>query len=220
MTVSTRDRLHNSSFFQINTPFFIFFKSTTHPLSHRLCIVHQKWWEDIKNKLIPRQHLHLHQHQHQWCLQIGTLHHLCKMSGLIHNMLGWLRNKNNKLKSFRIAEFNCVQYRILPGNASRGKNVLRTSKNMSMTATDHITQQEVASYLREAIWSGNKMLPKSWRKWRDDKRSLCQMILKRLHYLLVWMESHTGRHNTRDHKQQVLLVEGKLQARVVWAVSR
>jgi hypothetical protein len=49
----------------------------------------------------------------------------------------------------------------LPENASRGKNVLRTSKNMSMTATDHINQQAVASYVREAIWPGSKMLPKS-----------------------------------------------------------
>jgi hypothetical protein len=81
----------------------------------------------------------------------------------------------------------------LPENASRGKNVLRTSKMMSMTTTDHINQQAVASYVRETIRPGNKMLPKSWSKWRDDKRSLCQMILKRLHYLMVWMESHTGR---------------------------
>ena len=65
-------------------------------------------------------------------------------------------------------------------NASRGKNVLRTSKKMSMTATDHINQQAVASYVRETIWPGNKMLPKSWSKWRDDKRSLCQMILKKV----------------------------------------
>ncbi len=68
----------------------------------------------------------------------------------------------------------------MPENASRGKNVLRTSKRMSMTATDHINQQAVASYVREAIWLGNKMLPKSWSKWRDDKRSLCQMILKKV----------------------------------------
>ena len=60
-----------------------------------------------------------------------------------------------------------------------GKNVLRASKKMSMTATDHINQQAVASYVREAIWPGNKMLSKSWSKWRDDKRSLCQMILKK-----------------------------------------
>ncbi len=79
-----------------------------------------------------------------------------------------------------LAEFNCVQYRTLPGNSSRGKNVLRTSKKMSMTATDHINQQAVASYVREAIWPGNKMLPKSRSKWRDDKRSLCQMVLKKV----------------------------------------
>ncbi len=53
-----------------------------------------------------------------------------------------------------------------------------TSKRMSITATDHINQQAVASYVREAIW--NKMLPESWSKWRDDKRSLCQMILKKV----------------------------------------
>ena len=49
-----------------------------------------------------------------------------------------------------------------------------------MTPTDNINQQAVASYVREAIWPGNKMLPKSWSKWRDDKRSLCQMILKKV----------------------------------------
>jgi hypothetical protein len=81
----------------------------------------------------------------------------------------------------------------LPANASREENVLRTSKKVSMNATDHINQQAVASYVKEAIWLGNKMLPKSWSKWRDDKRSLCQMIQNRLHYLLVWMESHIRR---------------------------
>jgi hypothetical protein len=78
------------------------------------------------------------------------------------------------------AEFNRVRYRKLPGNSSRGKNVLRTSKKMSMTATDHINQQAVASYVRDDIWPGNKMLPKSWSKWRDDKRSLWWMILKKV----------------------------------------
>jgi hypothetical protein len=57
---------------------------------------------------------------------------------------------------------------------------LPTSKKMSMTATDHINQQAVASYVREALWPGTKMLPKSWSKWRNDKRSLCQMILKKV----------------------------------------
>jgi hypothetical protein len=40
--------------------------------------------------------------------------------------------------------------------------------------------QAVASYVREAIWPGNKMLTKSWRKRRHDKTSLCQMILKKV----------------------------------------
>ncbi len=66
----------------------------------------------------------------------------------------------------------------MPANASKGKSVLRASKKMRMTATDHTNQQAVASYVREAIWPGNKMLPKSWSEWRDDKRGLCQMILK------------------------------------------
>jgi hypothetical protein len=50
-----------------------------------------------------------------------------------------------------LAEFNHVKYRTLSGNASRGKNVLRTSKKMSMTVTDHINQQAVASYVKESF---------------------------------------------------------------------
>ena len=86
--------------------------------------------------------------------------------------VGIIEEQKQQIKELReeLAEFDCVRYRTLPGNASRGKNVLRTSKKMSMTATDHINQQAVASYVREAIWSGNKMLPKSWSKWRDDKK--------------------------------------------------
>ncbi len=49
-----------------------------------------------------------------------------------------------------------------------------------MTPKDHINQQAVASYVRGALWPGNKMLPKSWSKWRDDIRSLCQMILQKV----------------------------------------
>jgi hypothetical protein len=46
-----------------------------------------------------------------------------------------------------------------------------------MTTMDQINQQTVASDLRVAIRPTYKMLPKSWNKLRDDKRSLCQMIL-------------------------------------------
>ncbi len=73
-----------------------------------------------------------------------------------------------------------MQYRTLPVNSSKGKNVIRTAKKVSMTKTVQINQQIVASYLRVDVWPTYKMLPKSWSKWRDDKRSLCQMILNKV----------------------------------------
>jgi hypothetical protein len=96
--------------------------------------------------------------------------------------VGIIEEEKEQIKQLHeeLAEFNCVQYRTLPANTSSGKNVLRSSKKVSMTLTDHINQQAVVSYVREAIWPGNKMLPKSWSKWRDDKRSLCHMILKKV----------------------------------------
>jgi hypothetical protein len=48
----------------------------------------------------------------------------------------------------------------LPEIASRKRNVLRSSKKVSMTLIDHINQQ-AATYVREAIWPGKKMLPKT-----------------------------------------------------------
>ncbi len=44
---------------------------------------------------------------------------------------------------------------------------------------DQINQQTIALYLWEAVWPTYKMLPKNWSKWRDDKRSLSQMILNK-----------------------------------------
>ncbi len=49
-----------------------------------------------------------------------------------------------------------------------------------MTTMDQINQRTIASYLQEDVWPTYKMLPKSWSKWRDDKRSLCQMILNKV----------------------------------------
>jgi hypothetical protein len=43
-----------------------------------------------------------------------------------------------------------------PAIASRVRNVLRSSKKLSMTPIDHINQQAVATNVREAIWLGNK----------------------------------------------------------------
>jgi hypothetical protein len=80
--------------------------------------------------------------------------------------VGIIEEQKQKIKQLQeeLAEFKHVQYRTLPENASRGEKILRTLKKMSMTATDHINQQTVASYVREAICPGNKMLPKSWSK--------------------------------------------------------
>jgi hypothetical protein len=55
-----------------------------------------------------------------------------------------------------LAEFNCNGYKTLPAIASRIRNVLRSSKKVSMTPIDHINQQVAATYVREAICSGNK----------------------------------------------------------------
>ncbi len=44
----------------------------------------------------------------------------------------------------------------MPANASRVRNVLRSSKKVSMTPIDHINQQAVATNVREAIWPGSK----------------------------------------------------------------
>ncbi len=87
---------------------------------------------------------------------------------------------------------------------------------MSMTATDHINQQAIASYVREAIWPGNKMLPKSWSEWRDDKKKFVSDDTKK-GCITCWCgwKVILGGNDTRNHNQQVLLTEGKLQARVV-----
>ncbi len=54
--------------------------------------------------------------------------------------VGIIEEQKQQIKQLQeeLAEFKRVQYRTLPANASRGKNVLRTSKKMSMTAIDHI----------------------------------------------------------------------------------
>ena len=49
-----------------------------------------------------------------------------------------------------------------------------------MTSTDQINQQTVGSFVREVIWPCNKMLPKKWSQWREEKDSLCQMILRKV----------------------------------------
>ncbi len=70
-----------------------------------------------------------------------------------------------------------------------------------MTATDHINQQAVASYVREAIWPRNKMLPKSWSKWRDDKKFVSFDTKKGC--ITCWCGGWKvilGGNDTRNHK--------------------
>ena len=95
------------------------------------------------------------------------------------SLAGAIEAQQQKIKNLQeqLAEFNQAKYKMLPANASRGKNVIRTSKKVSMTTTDQINQQTVGLYLRETVWPSNKMLPKKWSQWREERNSLCQMIL-------------------------------------------
>jgi hypothetical protein len=100
--------------------------------------------------------------------------------GASFNTLIKEQKKKIQFLTDQLSDFNHVQYRTLPVNSSRGKSVIQTAKKGSMTTTDQINQQTIASYLWEAVWPTYKMLPKSWSKWRNDKRSLCQMILNKV----------------------------------------
>jgi hypothetical protein len=159
--VSTRDRLHNSSFFQINTP-------TITPTLHCSSAMEGGHETQIDSNTTSTSS----------SASASAVSADWDIARLLRNIMvdahyvGIIEEQKQQIKELQgeLAEFNCVQYRTLPGNVSRGKSVLRTSKKMSMTTTDHINQQAVASYVREAIWPGNKMLPKSWSKWRDDRR--------------------------------------------------
>jgi len=59
-----------------------------------------------------------------------------------------IEEQDQKIKHLQqqLAEFNSVRYRTLSGNTSRGKNVVRTTRKISMTLTDQINQQVVALY--------------------------------------------------------------------------
>ncbi len=66
----------------------------------------------MKNKVNPTQHLHLHRHQHwdQLCLQTGSLHHLCEMSGFDTQYVGINEEQKQQIRQLQeeLAEFNCV----------------------------------------------------------------------------------------------------------------
>ncbi len=104
--------------------------------------------------------------------------------GASFNTLIEEQKKKIQFLTDQLSDFNCVRYRTLPVNSSQGKKVIQTAKKVSMTTTDQINQQTVASYLWEAVWPTYKMLPQSWSKWRDDKRSLCQMMFNKVAVLV------------------------------------
>jgi len=86
-----------------------------------------------------------------------------------------LRQRIQALEA-QIIEYNKSKYDKISTNEQRGKNILQKSKH-TLTTQDQINQGVVAAFLRESVWPRNKILPKNWTKWRDDKNSLCQMIL-------------------------------------------
>jgi len=79
----------------------------------------------------------------------------------------------------QIADNNNSRYSKISAYAQRGKNILGKSKHV-MTPQDLINQGVVATFLRESVWPRTKLLPKNWTTWREDRNSLCQMILKKV----------------------------------------
>jgi hypothetical protein len=121
MTVSTRDRLHNSNFFLINTPTITLTlhcsstmvggheqqsdyntTSTSSSASASASAVCEDWdtAPPLRNVRVDTQYVEMIEGKKQQTKQLQEV----------------------------LAEFNCVQYRTLPANASRGKNILRSSK--------------------------------------------------------------------------------------------
>jgi hypothetical protein len=79
----------------------------------------------------------------------------------------------------QIIEYNKSKYDKISTNGQRSKNILQKSKH-TLSMQDQINQGVVAGFLRESVWPQTKMLPKNWTKWREDKNSLCQMILNKV----------------------------------------
>jgi hypothetical protein len=79
----------------------------------------------------------------------------------------------------QIIEYNKSKYDKISTNGQRGKNILQKSKH-TLSTQDQINQGVVAAFLREPVRPRTKIPPKNWTKWRDEKNSLCQMILKKV----------------------------------------
>ncbi len=89
-----------------------------------------------------------------------------------------LRQRIQALEA-QIIEYNKSKYDKISTNGQRGKNILQESKH-TLSTQDQINQGVMVAFLRELVWPRTKILPKKWTKWRDDKNSLCQMILMKV----------------------------------------
>ncbi len=89
-----------------------------------------------------------------------------------------LRQRIQALKVQTI-ECNKSKYGKISIYGLRGKNMLQKSKH-TLSTQGLINQRVVAAFLRESVWPRTKLLPKNWTTWREDKNSLCQMILKKV----------------------------------------
>ncbi len=89
-----------------------------------------------------------------------------------------LRQRIQALEA-QITEYNKSKYDKMSTSGQRGKNILQKRKHTLLTQ-DQINQGVVATFLRESVWPQAKILPKNWTKWREDKNSLCQIILKKI----------------------------------------
>jgi hypothetical protein len=83
----------------------------------------------------------------------------------------------------QIIEYNKSKYDKILTNGQRGKKILQKSKH-TLSTQDQINQGVVAAFLCESVWPRTKILPKNWTTWREDKNSLCQMILKKVSVLV------------------------------------
>jgi hypothetical protein len=91
----------------------------------------------------------------------------------------------NKLKQriqaleAQIIDCNKSKYGKITMYGQRGKNILQKSRN-TLSTQDLINQGVVVEFLCESVRPRTNLLPKNWAKWREDRNSLCQMILKKV----------------------------------------
>jgi hypothetical protein len=103
---------------------------------------------------------------------------LLQMRCLEESHANELRQRIQALEA-QIIEYNKSKYDKISTNRQRGKNILQKSKH-TLSTQNQINQGVVAAFLCELVWPRTKMLPKNWTKWREDKNSLCQMMLKKV----------------------------------------